>query len=72
MCEIYVVPAYRRSGVGRSLMEAAFQWGRDKGCTDVELHVLQNSPAKSLYEGLGLEAFIFSYLLYKYALNLVT
>lgn len=54
---IYVVPAYRRSGVARSLMEAAFQWGRDKGCTEVDLHVLQNSPAKSLYEGLGFEAF---------------
>ncbi|MBD2495420.1 GNAT family N-acetyltransferase [Nostoc sp. FACHB-280] len=54
---IYVVPTYRRSGVARSLFEAAFQWGRDKGCTEVDLHVLQNSPAKSLYEGLGFEAF---------------
>lgn len=54
---IYVVPTYRRSGVARSLMEAAFQWGRDKGCTEVDLHVLQNSPAKSLYESLGFEAF---------------
>lgn len=44
---IYVVPTYRRSGVARSLMEAAFQWGRDKGCTEADLHVLQNSPAKS-------------------------
>jgi ribosomal protein S18 acetylase RimI-like enzyme len=54
---IYVVPEYRRTGVARSLMEEAFQWGRDKGCTEVDLHVLQNSPAKSLYEGLGFEAF---------------
>jgi GNAT superfamily N-acetyltransferase len=54
---IYVVPAYRRSGVGRSLMESAFQWGRDKGCTEVELNVLQNSPAQSLYKGLGFAAF---------------
>jgi GNAT superfamily N-acetyltransferase len=54
---IYVVPTYRRSGVARSLMEAAFQWGQDMGCTEVDLHVLQDSPAKSLYEGLGFEAF---------------
>lgn len=54
---IYVVPTYRRAGVARSLFEAAFQWGRDKGCTEVNLHVLQNSPVKSLYEGLGFEAF---------------
>ncbi|MBF2021955.1 MAG: GNAT family N-acetyltransferase [Hydrococcus sp. C42_A2020_068] len=54
---IYVVPAYRRSGVALSLFEAAFQWGRDKGCTEVDLHVLQNSPAKLLYEGLGFKAF---------------
>jgi ribosomal protein S18 acetylase RimI-like enzyme len=54
---IYVVPTYRRSGVARSLMEAAFQWGRDKGCTEVDLHVLQNSPATSLYKSLGFEAF---------------
>ncbi|MBE9182759.1 GNAT family N-acetyltransferase [Oculatella sp. LEGE 06141] len=54
---IYVVPTHRRSGVARSLMEEAFQWGQDKGCTEVDLHVLQNSPAKSLYEGLGFGAF---------------
>jgi ribosomal protein S18 acetylase RimI-like enzyme len=54
---IYVVPEYRRSGVARSLMEAAFNWGRDQGCTEVDLHVLQNSPAKSLYECLGFKAF---------------
>lgn len=53
---IYVVPEHRRSGVVRSLMKAAFQWGRDKNCTEVDLHVLQNSPAKSLYESLGFEA----------------
>jgi ribosomal protein S18 acetylase RimI-like enzyme len=54
---IHVVPEYHRSGVARSLMEAAFQWGRDKGCTEANLNVLQNSPAKLLYEGLGFEDF---------------
>ena len=54
---IYVAPQYRRSGVARSLMEAAFKWGRDKGCTEADLNVLRNSPAKSLYESLGFEDF---------------
>lgn len=54
---IYVIPTYRRSGIAQLLMEAAFQWGRDKRCTEVDLHVLQNSPAKSLYEGLEFAAF---------------
>ena len=34
---VYVVPAYRRSGVARSLMEAAFEWGREKGCIEADL-----------------------------------
>jgi ribosomal protein S18 acetylase RimI-like enzyme len=54
---IYVVPEHRRSGVARSLMEAAFKWGRDKGCIEADLNVLRNSPAKLLYEGLGFEGF---------------
>ena len=54
---IYVVPTYRRSGVARSLIEAAFKWGQDKGCTEADLNVLRNSPAKWLYEGLGFEDF---------------
>ncbi|MDJ0704765.1 MAG: N-acetyltransferase [Leptolyngbyaceae cyanobacterium MO_188.B28] len=54
---IYVAPEYRRAGVARSLMEAAFKWGREKGCVEADLHVLRNSPAKSLYEGLGFEDF---------------
>jgi GNAT superfamily N-acetyltransferase len=54
---IYVVPKHRGAGVAKLLMEAAFQWGRSKDCIEADLHVLQNSPAKSLYECLGFEAF---------------
>lgn len=54
---IYVAPQYRRSGVARLLMEAAFKWGQDKGCTEAGLNVLQNSPAKLLYKSLGFEDF---------------
>lgn len=54
---IYVAPQYRRSGVARSLMAAVFKWGRDKGCTEASLNVLQNLPAKLLYKSLGFEDF---------------
>ena len=30
----YVVPEARRRGVGRALVAAAEQWGRDQGCTE--------------------------------------
>lgn len=56
---IYVAPEYRRSGVGRSLIEAAFKWGRDKGCTEADLNVLRNSPAKLLWQfGMTLVLFL--------------
>jgi len=54
---IYVVPEHRRCGIGRSLMESAFVWGRSKGCVEADLNVLQNSPAKFLYQDLGFEPF---------------
>lgn len=54
---VYVAPQYRRSGVARSLMEAAFKWGQDRGCTEADLNVLRNSPAKLLYESLEFEDF---------------
>lgn len=54
---IYVAPQCRRSGVARSLIEAAFRWGQDKGCTEADLNVLRDSPAKFLYESLKFEDF---------------
>lgn len=30
----YVLPAHRRRGVGRSLVHAAEDWGRSRGCTE--------------------------------------
>ena len=54
---IYVTPDFRRTGVARLLMETALDWGRDQGCTEADLHVLQQSPAKFLYQGLGFEPF---------------
>jgi ribosomal protein S18 acetylase RimI-like enzyme len=54
---IYVQPGYRRQGVGRQLMQAAIQWGREQGCAQVELSVLAGNPALKLYEALGFEVF---------------
>lgn len=50
---IYVPPRDRRKGVATHLFEAAFEWARSRGCLDATLHVLEASPARSLYEELG-------------------
>lgn len=54
---IYVKPDYRRQGIGRKLMQAAMQWGREQGCAQAELSVLVGNPALKLYEALGFEVF---------------
>ena len=54
---VYVAPEHRRSGVARQLVEEAFEWGRRKGCVEADLNVLQQSPARTLYEGLGFKVF---------------
>jgi len=38
-------------------METTLDWGRERGCAEADLHVLQHSPAKSLYESLGFAPF---------------
>ncbi len=53
---LYVIESYRRAGTGQALLEAALAWGRDKGCTEVELNVLVNNPARTLYEKMGFRA----------------
>jgi GNAT superfamily N-acetyltransferase len=46
---VYVVPTYRRVGVGSKLLARALQWGRDAGCECCSLNVLTENPARSLY-----------------------
>ncbi|MCX7783349.1 MAG: GNAT family N-acetyltransferase [Meiothermus sp.] len=45
----YVAPPYRRGGVGRRLVEAAEDWARARGCTemasDTETHNTQSQQA---------------------------
>jgi ribosomal protein S18 acetylase RimI-like enzyme len=50
---LYVVPAYRRQGIGRALLHELLAWGRSVGCTEAELNVLVDNPARALYRTLG-------------------
>jgi ribosomal protein S18 acetylase RimI-like enzyme len=55
--DIFVEPEARGSGVGRALIEAAFDRARARGCARVELDVNEANPAAlALYESLGFEA----------------
>ena len=54
---LYVSPAHRRRGIGRTLLDAILDWGRSIGCTEAELNVLIDNPARSLYRDLGFNAF---------------
>ena len=45
---------FRRSGIGRSLVEKAHRWAMKKGATQIELNVWEfNRPAIAFYEKLG-------------------
>ncbi|MFV1964492.1 MAG: GNAT family N-acetyltransferase [Pirellulaceae bacterium] len=51
---LYVLPARRRQGMGRALMQAAFAWGQTRNLTQVRLGVWHNNTdAKAFYESLG-------------------
>lgn len=51
---LYVVPAYRRQGIGSALMNYAETWARQRGDRQIGLQVFQaNQPALNLYIGRG-------------------
>jgi ribosomal protein S18 acetylase RimI-like enzyme len=52
---IYVEADCRRKGIGRRLLEAALEWGREQRGVEAELSVLAMNPARKLYESAGLE-----------------
>jgi ribosomal protein S18 acetylase RimI-like enzyme len=54
---LYVERSSRKRGVGKSLLEAIMQWGREKKCEEVELNVLVNNSARKLYNKVGFRPF---------------
>ncbi len=53
---LMVDAAYRRRGIGRTLLEEAVVWARTAGIRKLELHVFPwNEPALRLYESFGFE-----------------
>jgi ribosomal protein S18 acetylase RimI-like enzyme len=55
--DIFVEEHARGSGMGRALVEAAFERARERGCRRMELDVNEeNAGALRLYESLGFEA----------------
>jgi ribosomal protein S18 acetylase RimI-like enzyme len=52
--DLYVDDSARGTGLGRALVEAAFERARERGCRRIELDVNeQNTAAIALYESLG-------------------
>lgn len=57
MDELYVMPEYRRQGVGRALAAALLDWCRTRGCSGVDGSALPGSRAvKSFFESEGFTA----------------
>jgi ribosomal protein S18 acetylase RimI-like enzyme len=63
---LVVDAAYRRTGVGRSLMTAAERWGSEHDCRSVVLSSnITRAPAHAFYERLGYRVSATSYILRK-------
>jgi ribosomal protein S18 acetylase RimI-like enzyme len=55
--ELVVDRKARRQGVGRALIEAAIDWARAQGCSEVEISTdTDNLPAQAFYRKLGFES----------------
>ena len=54
---LYVLPAYRRRGVGTALLRAALNWGQLRHCRRAQLSALPHNPARRLYQALGFSIF---------------
>jgi ribosomal protein S18 acetylase RimI-like enzyme len=52
--ELYVVPERRGRGIGRALLEATMEVGREAGATHIDLNTGEtDAAARSLYESVG-------------------
>jgi ribosomal protein S18 acetylase RimI-like enzyme len=50
---VYVLPSFRRAGVGSKLISQILDWGRHVGGDYFDLNVVAGNPAKSLYQKFG-------------------
>jgi ribosomal-protein-alanine N-acetyltransferase len=53
LCTLGVLPAYRRSGIGRALLDAYAEAAAKQGFTRLTLSVRPDNPARWLYENTG-------------------
>lgn len=54
LAELYVVPARRGQGLGRTLMDAVIELARSRGADHIELNTEESDrAARALYESLG-------------------
>ncbi len=53
--DLAVLPAARGQGIGKKLIEAVTAKAKELGCCKVTLEVLENNPARRLYEREGFE-----------------
>jgi ribosomal protein S18 acetylase RimI-like enzyme len=51
--DLYVIPAVRRQGVGRRLLERAKKFGRETDAEYLTLETARDNPAQHLYEAEG-------------------
>ncbi|WP_406229569.1 aminoglycoside 6'-N-acetyltransferase [Nocardia sp. NBC_01009] len=53
---MYVDPAYRRSGIARTLCDAVEAWGRTMGCTELGSDaLLDNAEGQTMHAALGFD-----------------
>ena len=50
---VYVLPSFRRAGVGSKLISQTLDWGRHVGGDYFDLNVVAGNPARSLYQKFG-------------------
>lgn len=57
--DLYVLPAWRSKGVASKLVEAACDWARAKGCSDIEIvltpHAQGKATLKTWYRARGFQ-----------------
>ena len=54
---VYVEPAHRNIGIGKSIIDELVRIGKERGCKEVELSVLVNNPAFHMYKKMGFNEF---------------